>query len=86
MSLFSVVLQEDHEAEFNELESIENHIKSLETTEVAKSRLNLKRNRYKDIVPYDSNILYLESTLGNPPSRYINASMVTFNSKSIIFY
>ena len=72
------MLQEDHEAEFDKLERIENHIKSVETTLLAKSKLNLKRNRYKDIVPYDSNIVYLKSSVGNPPTNYINASRVTY--------
>ena len=35
-------------------------------------------NRYGDMVPYDSNIVYLQCESGDPPSRYINASWVRF--------
>ena len=75
--MIQYLLQEDHEEEFDKLEAIGNHIESLETTFVAKSGMNLKRNRYKNIVPYDTNIVYLDSAVGNPPSKYINASKVT---------
>ena len=75
--MIQYLLQEDHEEEFDKLEAIGNHIESMETTFVAKSGMNLKRNRYKNIVPYDTNIVYLDSAVGNPPSKYINASKVT---------
>ena len=75
------MFQESHEEEFLNLESVENHIKSFESVLVAKSKLNLKRNRYQEMVPYDSNIVYLNPTLGNSSSIYINASRVTFPTK-----
>ena len=80
------LFQEDHEAEFVKLESVENHIRSFESVSVAKSKLNLKRNRYKEMVPYDSNIVYLDPSLGNSPSPYINASRVTFQQNYIKKY
>ena len=48
--------------------------------QVAKSKWNLKRNRYQEMVPYDSNIVYLDPSLNsrNSPSCYINASRVSF--------
>ena len=37
---------------------------------------NMRRNRYRDMLPFDSNIVYLSEETGNPGSTYINASMV----------
>ena len=33
--------------------------------------------RYRDMVPYDSNMVSISTPTGLPPSTYINASMVT---------
>ena len=42
---------------------------------------NLKKNRYKDMVPFDDNIVTLSKPSGQPPTTYINASEVNhFNS------
>ena len=47
-----------------------------ETIDIAKTEDNMKRNRYRDVVPFDSNIVYLSRETGDPPSTYINASEV----------
>ena len=63
--------------EFENLEAfVQNHINSRETTSVATSDENMRRNRYRDMVPFDSNIVYLDWESGNPLSKYINASWV----------
>ena len=63
--------------EFDNLEAfVQNHINSRETTSVATSDENMRRNRYRDMVPFDSNIVYLDWESGNPLSKYINASWV----------
>ena len=73
----SFSLQDEHETEFENIEAFdENHIKCSETTLIAKSPLNIRRNRYGDMVPYDSNIVHLQSASGHPSSTYINASWV----------
>ena len=63
--------------EFEKLESfVEHHINPGETRFIATSEENLRRNRYQDMVPFDSNIVYLDYETGDPPSDYINASWV----------
>ena len=37
---------------------------------------NLKKNRYRDMVPFDDNIVTLSKPSGEPPTTYINASEV----------
>ena len=67
--------------EYEKLETfVQNHINSEETKSVARSDDNLRRNRYQDMVPFDSNIVYLKSESGYPPSKYINASWVNISS------
>ena len=46
---------------------------------MARNDINMRRNRYGDMIPYDNNIVYLQSDTGDPPSRYINASWVRFH-------
>ena len=85
--------QDDIIEEYNKFEGcVKIFIDSNQTTHSAKSELNLSRNRYHDVVPFDSNLVFLltetgESTniiplyyfsmvLGTPKSNYINASWV----------
>ena len=92
----AAALQEEIGEEYKKLEiHVRNHIDPDETTEIAKSELNSRRNRYQDMVPYDSNLVTLSKetgtlkniqhfiiaiSLGNPKSKYINASWVNFKS------
>eukprot|EP00092_Neocalanus_flemingeri_P028210 GFUD01030634.1.p1 GENE.GFUD01030634.1~~GFUD01030634.1.p1 ORF type:complete len:437 (-),score=90.14 GFUD01030634.1:394-1647(-) len=41
---------------------------------------NKDRNRYKDMVPYDNNIVTLETKTGSPPSDYVSASWIQFKN------
>ena len=75
-----VSFQDEHEREYEKLETfVQKHINPGETTFVAKTEENVRRNRYLDMLPFDSNIVYLRSDAGFPPSRYINASWVNFS-------
>ena len=47
-----------------------------EETTIALSEENLKKNRYKDMVPFNSNIVKLSKPSGTPSTTYINASWV----------
>ena len=79
-------LSEDAVEEYNTLENfIVQHIDTERTTDISLSELNLKRNRYKDMVPFDSNIVFLSTPTGQPPSDYINASWVTLIRETIMF-
>ena len=61
----AAALQEEIGEEYRKLEThVRNHIDPDETTEVAKSQLNSHRNRYQDIVPYDSNLVLLSKETG----------------------
>ena len=85
--------QDDIIEEYNKFEGrVKMFIDSNQTTHSAKSELNLSRNRYHDVVPFDSNLVFLltetgeftniiplyyfSMVLGNPKSNYINASWV----------
>ena len=78
-------LSEDAVEEYKTLENfIVQHVDTERTTDISLSELNLKRNRYKDMVPFDTNIVFLSTPTGQPPSDYINASWVTIR-ETIMF-
>ena len=61
----AAALQGELGDEFKKLEMhVKNHIDDDETMEVAKSELNCRRNRYQDMVPYDSNLVVLTKETG----------------------
>ena len=61
----AAALQDDIREEYEKLENhARNHIDPKETTYLAKNEVNLRRNRYKDIVPFDSNIVLLTKETG----------------------
>ena len=62
----AAALQDEIHEEYKKLEAYAwNHIESYETSIVAKSDLNNRRNRHQDIVPYDSNLLTLSRKTGS---------------------
>jgi len=74
-------LQKDVVEEFNKAdEKAKAEALRRETTAIAKSPENEGRNRYIDIVPFDSNIVSLSINTGNPPSTYVNASHIRFST------
>ena len=61
----AAALQNEIHEEYKKLEAhVRNHIEPHETSNVAKSDLNSRRNRYQDMVPYDSNLLTLSRETG----------------------
>ena len=61
----AAALQGEIGEEYKKLEShVQNHIGADETTEVSSSELNIGRNRYKSILPYDSNLVVLSKETG----------------------
>jgi hypothetical protein len=61
----AAALQGELGDEFKKLEMhVKSHIDDDETMEVAKSELNCRRNRYQDMVPYDSNLVVLTKETG----------------------
>ncbi|CAG5136793.1 unnamed protein product, partial [Candidula unifasciata] len=55
---------------------MENHRDSFSSMDVGKLEPNLKKNRYKDIVPYDEYRIVLGHSEGDECSDYINASKI----------
>ena len=65
--------------EYNKIEDfVTRHIEPEESVSVASAAEVMSRNRYRDMIPYDSNIVYLSQETGNPASTYINASWVSY--------
>ena len=73
-------LETSFEDEFSDLEKLANDCIQRRTSQSSLAQ-NRRRNRYQDIVPFDSTRVILEeplSTAGNPqPSNYINASLIS---------
>ena len=68
---------EELQKEYKKIEDfVTQKIEPEESTSVASNEELMSRNRYRDLVPYDSNIVYLSQETGNPASTYINASWV----------
>ena len=68
----AAALQDEIHEEYKKLEAYaRNHIESYETSIVAKSDSNNRRNRHQDIVPYDSNLLTLSRKTGSIMSIHI---------------
>ena len=68
-------------AEFKEIDRIsEEEINVLETFDKARSPevLQNQRNRYKDVIPFDSNVVLLKTPKGEVPLDYVNASEIRF--------
>eukprot|EP00092_Neocalanus_flemingeri_P013363 GFUD01014407.1.p1 GENE.GFUD01014407.1~~GFUD01014407.1.p1 ORF type:complete len:362 (+),score=127.59 GFUD01014407.1:1586-2671(+) len=73
----AALLQGEVMDEFQKLEEyVKQQIEPEESYEVGSE--NLARNRYSDILPYDSNLVRLSEPTGSPKSNYINASWVNF--------
>ena len=69
---------EEMQEEYRKIEEfVSRHIEPEESVSVASAGEVMSRNRYRDMIPYDSNIVYLSQETGNPPSTYINASWVS---------
>ena len=69
---------EELQKEYKKIEDfVTRHIEPEESVSVASSAEVMSRNRYRDMIPYDSNIVYLSQETGNPASTYINASWVS---------
>ena len=61
----AAALQDEIAEEYKKLENyVKTHIDPKETTEIAKSELNSFRNRYQDMVPFDSNVISLSKETG----------------------
>ena len=70
---------EEMQDEYKKIENfVTKHIEPEESVSVASSDEVMSRNRYRDMIPYDSNIVYLSQETGNPASTYINASWVSY--------
>ena len=55
--------------------------KFVKTTEIANREENKPHNRYRDIVPYDDNLVRLTSDHFSPPeTNFVNASKISFTS------
>ena len=68
---------EEMQDEYKKIEDfVTQNIEPEESVSVASSEGEMSRNRYRDLIPYDSNIVYLSQETGNPASTYINASWV----------
>ena len=63
--------------EYRKIEDfVTKHIEPKESVSVASAAEVMSKNRYRDMIPYDSNIVYLSQETGDPASTYINASWV----------
>lgn len=68
---------EELQEEYKKIENfVSQNIEPEESVSVAGAEEVMPRNRYRDLIPYDSNIVYLSQATGNPASTYINASWV----------
>ena len=68
---------EEMQDDFRKIEDFfTKHIEPNESVSVANADEVMSRNRYRDMIPYDSNIVYLSQETGDPASTYINASWV----------
>ena len=75
---------EEMQDEYKKIENfVTKHIEPEESVSVASSDEVMSRNRYRDMIPYDSNIVYLSQETGNPASTYINASWVSKTSMKL---
>ena len=75
--LDSLAHSEELQEEYEKIEDfVTKYIEPKESVSVASIEELMPRNRYRDLIPYDSNIVYLSQATGNPPSTYINASWV----------
>ena len=75
--LDSIAHSDELQDEYEKIEEfVTKYIEPEESVSVASAAEVMSRNRYRDLIPYDSNIVYLSQATGNPPSTYINASWV----------
>ena len=78
----AAALQGELGDEFKKLEMhVKNHIDDDETMEVAKSELNCRRNRYQDMVPYDSNLVVLSKETGKMKMSALYNFIISRKSK-----
>ena len=60
--------------EFEMVQEFSAGLNMQKTRDVGQSEINMNRNRFIDIIPFDDNYVSLSSEQGMPPSSYVNAS------------
>ncbi|XP_063219450.1 tyrosine-protein phosphatase non-receptor type 12-like [Bacillus rossius redtenbacheri] len=70
--------EDTYEKEFQELKNFSEKLKTLKgySCSVGENEVNRKKNRYKDILPFDSSRVKLTEYVGVPGSNYINANFI----------
>ncbi|XP_040583036.1 receptor-type tyrosine-protein phosphatase epsilon isoform X1 [Lepeophtheirus salmonis] len=73
--------------EFQYINEYSSEVNALKTRTIGNDESNKNLNRFIDIIPFDDNVVLLESPLGSPCSKYINASLIkglSFSTKDYI--
>ena len=60
--------------EFEMVQEFSAGLNMQKTRDVGQSEINMNRNRFIDIIPFDDNYVSLSAEQGMPPSSYVNAS------------
>nr|CAD7266764.1 unnamed protein product [Timema shepardi] len=71
-------IEDIYEKNFQELKLLSEKLKSLKECSCSEgeNEVNRKKNRYKDILPFDSSRVKLSEYVGVPGSNYINANFI----------